>query len=62
MKEPLLIDSKELAEILRVRYSTVRQWCSQKKVPGAVRIGGCRRFIYSEILKWVNESRDVNNV
>ena len=57
-KEPLLIDSKALAGILCVKYSTVRQWCSQKKIPGAVRINGCRRFILSEILKWVDDMRN----
>jgi len=57
-----LIDSKALTEILNVKYSTVRSWVSQGKVPGAVKINGCRRFVLSEILKWVNESRGVNNV
>lgn len=58
MKEPLLIDSKALAEILQVKYSTVRQWSSQKRIPGAVKINGCRRFVYSEILRWVDELKE----
>lgn len=62
LREALLIDSKALAEILRIKYSTVRSWVSQGKVPGAVKINGCRRFVLSEILKWINESRGVNNV
>lgn len=48
----MLLTTKELAEQLRIKPSTLYAWASQRKIP-CVRIHGLIRFRPEEIERWL---------
>ncbi|MBU2783615.1 helix-turn-helix domain-containing protein [Acidithiobacillus caldus] len=56
-----LLTMKELAEVLRVSYSVIRQWPSHRLPPRVIIPGSPRmvRFRESEVQKWLSRSEPV---
>ncbi len=56
-----LLTMKELAEVLRVSYSRLRQWPSHRLPPRVIIPGSPRmvRFRESEVQKWLSRSEPV---
>jgi predicted DNA-binding transcriptional regulator AlpA len=52
--EPLLLSARDLAAMLRLGLRTVRSMDAAGKLPAPMRIGGCVRWKFSEILDWIN--------
>lgn len=56
-----LLTMKELAEVLRVSYSVIRQWPSHRLPPRVVIPGSPRliRFRESEVMKWLSQNESM---
>ncbi len=53
--EAKLMDAKEVAEIMNVKVSTVRQLCFKKQIP-FIKIGRLVRFEKNLIHNWLREN------
>jgi len=50
-----LLTPQEVSKIIRLSTNTIRQYISQNKIPGIVRLGR-RTFVRKDILlKWIEE-------
>jgi len=49
-----LMTSEEVAQLLRVKVTTVRRWYREGKLPGA-RLGKAIRFRRDDVERWVND-------
>ena len=52
---PQLLNIKECAERLRIPVGTIRNWCSQKRIP-YVKVGGRCLFDPRELERWLEGS------
>ena len=51
--EPLLVSAKDAARLCGVSERTWRGWDSSGKCPGATLNGGCKRWRFDELRRWV---------
>jgi excisionase family DNA binding protein len=51
--DPLVYDTAELGQLLRLSKRTVRRHDAAGKIPRAVRIGGSKRFRADEVRDWL---------
>ncbi len=49
----LLIDAATLARWLDVSIRTVRRRITENKLPKAIRVGGCMRWLRKEVEEWI---------
>jgi len=55
---PLLVDIIGLAELLSVRPSVVREWEANNEMPSPITINGQRRWVVSDIKRWLEGRRE----
>lgn len=55
-QEPLLT-THDVARLLSMSEAHIRRLVQNKRIP-SVKIGGCRRFIYKDIMDWIESQRD----
>ena len=49
----LLIDARQLADMLQVAVRTIRRWNAQGKIPRPLHIGGSVRWWGEEVRAWI---------
>ena len=52
--DSVLITARELAEITALSLRTIARLTSAGKIPGALKIGGSRRFNKKKIMEWLD--------
>lgn len=54
-----LATSREVAAYLKVHPGTMDQWAHQGKGPAYTKVGGRRRYLWSDVQRWL-DSRKVS--
>lgn len=54
-EEEVLLNEKEAAEFLTIKYITLSTWRRKGKGPPFVMVGTCVRYLKSTLLKWIKE-------
>lgn len=55
-QEPLMT-THDVAKLLSMSEAHVRRLVQKNRIP-SVKIGGCRRFIYKDIMDWIESRKD----
>jgi excisionase family DNA binding protein len=55
-----LLTVKEIADILKVKHSTIYAWSEQRLIP-CIKINGALRFSETEILSWLKNCKNSPN-
>jgi excisionase family DNA binding protein len=53
-RDSVLITARELARLMTVSERTIARLTSAGKIPGAMKIGGSRRFNKKKIMEWLD--------
>lgn len=50
---PFVLTVDELADLLRINPDTAYRLCSEGKIPGTRKVGGCVRILRDSVLEWM---------
>ena len=51
-KYPAIMCAKEVADLLRLKENTIRNWTSQNAIPHQ-KMGGAARYVLTDIIFWI---------
>jgi predicted DNA-binding transcriptional regulator AlpA len=50
---PICADAKDLATLLKVSVRTLHRLDDRGRIPAAIELGGCKRWVIAEIEAWL---------